>query len=445
MTFSVRLRVAALLAALLVPNIAFLGIHLAARLLPVELIRDRVARALERGDILTDTQQFVVFDSTRGVEPWGDANTLRMAIYRGTSAWRDAFAPRLLTPADGVERHPTQELRGAIFGGMAFDPASGYYHRYWHGNVPVASVLLFLLDVREARLILMQASYFLFMLLAFAGARAGGRAALLCLSLAVMGIWFSSLPYHGQTFAYAPAFIWSQTVALAGLWRAGQPRSPFSLVILGLILGAVAAFLEPMSGAFVLAACLFFMTVYFSQPGETRGRKHLGIAAVGGAALLAGMASSLALKQIAAALVFGAGPVLGIFFSKLAWRIGLSGEAVSFSQVVETLDKHLIYLTFGSRWLAEVLVVLTATAAAAAAALAVLDIRRNGARSRRWDYIALAGSIALVMCWYAALPSHTVIHAWITVRLLYVPFALCWVGLAIAAEAAASIKHRKRE
>src|ERR1700733_2627263 len=76
---------AAVVCALLLPNIGFLGVHYIARCLPVQPIRERIALAITRGDILTDTKDFVFLDSARGMEPWGDANTLRMAIYRGTS------------------------------------------------------------------------------------------------------------------------------------------------------------------------------------------------------------------------------------------------------------------------------------------------------------------------------------------------------------------------
>jgi hypothetical protein len=425
----------AVMAALLVPNVSFFGVHLAARLLPVVPIRDRIAAALNSRDILTNTQEFIFLDSARGVEPWGDANTLRMAIHRGPSAWRDALAPRLMPPADGVVRHPARELHGAVFGNIPFDSSSGYYHRYWHGNVPVAAFLLSVFDVRQARLILMQTSYFLFMLLAFFGVRSGGRASLVCFSVASAGIWFSSLPYHGQTFAYAPAFIWSQVTALGALWWTGRPRSASSLVLLGLFLGAVAAFVEPMSGAFMLGACLLALAVYFSHPDSTRGLAELALAGSGAAAFLTGMGFSIIFKQAVAAIVFGWGPVIGVFISQLNWRMGLGGEKTDWVKLVRTVGEHLVYLTFGSPRLGIMLAGSAILMAVAATAFAVLDIRRNGVHSRRWDYIALLAAIAFVALWFAVLPSHNFIHAWITVRLLYLPFALCWVALVIAATA----------
>ena len=428
--------------AIVIPNLTFLGVHYAARSLPVQPITDRVALALNRGDILTDTKTFVYLDSTRGDEPWGDANTLRMAIYRGPSKWKDALAPRLLKPADGIERHPAAELSGAVFRTIAFDPQSGYYHRYWHGNVAIASFLLTVFDVRQARLVLMNSSYFLFMmipLLAYAHAR---RLGIILGVICGFGIWFASLPYHGQTFAYAPAFIWSQFVVLPVLWfqRAAGPDR--SVIPLGLILGAIAAFVEPMSGAFVLTGCLLFLSLYFSVPDSDRGRVAFEKSARGLAAFLAGLFCSLLFKQITVAPFFGWGQTFGAFIAELIWRIGLTGEKVTYFRLVETVGANLIYLTFGSFLLMKVLVFTSGGAFLIGSTLTAIDIARNKQNEYLFDYIAVLVSITLVAGWYFILPSHNVIHAWITVRLLYLPCALSWVLLWLSAQA---LLTRRRE
>jgi hypothetical protein len=49
----------------------------------------------------------------------------------------------------------------------------------------------------------------------------------------------------------------------------------------------------------------------------------------------------------------------------------------------------------------------------------------------------------MFLVWYTVLPSHNVIHAWITVRLLYIPFALSWVLLWLSVQA--TFTPRRRE
>src|SRR5258708_16753972 len=414
------------LMALVIPNLVFLGVHYAARSLPVEPIRGHISMAIGRGDILTDPKTFDVLylDSARGVEPWGDANCLRAAIYRGPSKWKDALAPRFLEPADGLERHPAEDLRGAVLGTLVFDPQSGYYHRYWHGNVAITSFLLSVFDVRQARLALINASYFLFMLipvLAYTHSKALG---IVLGVICGFGIWFSGLPYHGQTFAYAPAFIWSQIVVLPVLWFRRTLLPDETFVLLGLVSGAIAAFVEPMSGAFVMGGCLFFLTLYFSQTETGRRREAFRTAATALAAFMAGVICSLLFKQTIAALFFGWDQTFGVLLTKLWWRMGLTGERVTALQVVGALKVNVGYLTFGSPWLSKLLVYGSVTAFLAGSIFVAIDIRRNRWSDRFFDYIAVLGSMVMIPLWSLVLPSHTVIHAWITVRLLYIPLAL---------------------
>lgn len=433
------------LLALVIPNLAFLGVHYAARSLPVEPIQDRIAIAIGRGDILTDPKTFdaLYLDSARGVEPWGDANCLRAAIYRGPSKWKDALAPRFLEPADGVERHPAEELGGAVLGTLVFDPQSGYYHRYWHGNVAITAFLLSVFDVRQARLTLMTASNFLFMLIPLL---AYARSKSLGIVLGVIcgfGIWFSGSPYHGQTFAYAPAFIWSQFVVLPVLWfrRAVLPDESF--VLLGLVSGAIAAFVEPMSGAFVLGGCLFFLTLYFSQTETGRRREAFGTAATALAAFLGGVLCSFLFKQTIAALFFGWDQTFGVLLTKLWSRMGLTGERVTALQVVGALSNNSSFLTFGSPWLRKLLVRGSVAAFLAGSIFMAIDMRRNKWSDRFFDYIAVLGCMVMILVWYTVLPSHTVIHAWITVRLLYMPFALSWVLLWLSVQATFTPRRKR--
>lgn len=418
---------AAIVLALLLPNVGFLGVHYIARCLPVQPIRERIALAITRGDILTDTKDFVFLDSARGMEPWGDANTLRMAIYRGSSPWKDALAPRLLRAADGKERHPVAELNGAVFGTLAFNPESGYYHRYWHGNVAIAGVLLTLFDVRQARLVLMTSSYFLFMLLPLVAFARSRRLGIILGVICGFGVWFSSLPYHGQTFGYAPAFIWSQAVVLPAVWFRSRPGPEKSAIPLSLVLGAIAAFLEPMSGAFVMTGCMIFLSLYFGAPDSLHRPAAFRSAAIGLGAFLAGFLFSIAFKQTIAAVFFGWSSTFGAFFGELGWRMGLTGEKVSFVKLIQTMGSNTVLLTFGSVWLAEVLIFGSGAAFLGGALLAVRDMLRNGKTHRRFDYSAVSLCLVLMALWYVVLPSHNTIHAWITVRTLYLAFSLCWV------------------
>lgn len=424
------------LLAFVIPNLAFVGVHYLARVLvPAHVIRERCLSAYSHGDLPLDPMHFDFLDSARGIEPYGDANTLRMAMYRGPSAWKDALAPRLLDPADGLERHPVILLHETVSGTLAFDPESGYYHRYWHGNVAVASFLLWAFDLRQTRLVLMNSSYFLFMLIPLVAYASVARLGVVLGVICGFGIWFSSLPYHGQTLAYSPAFIWSQMAVLPVLWFRKTASTNRDLIPLALVVGGVAAFLEPMSGGFVLGGSLFFLTLYFSQRDTGRRKGALQVAAIGLTAFLAGMFCSLLAKQMIAAIFFGWNQTFGLLFSKLWWRMGLTGQKFTLIQMVGALNNSLIYLTFGSMLLRRLLLYGSMAAFLTASIFIAIDVRRNRWKERFIDYIAVLGGMTLVPVWYIVLLNHTVIHAWITVRLLYIPFALCWVLLWLSARA----------
>jgi len=423
-----------ILVALFVPNLAFLAIHYAARSLPVQPIRNRIAIAFQGGDLQADPRTLVALDRLRGVEPFGDANALRMAIHRGPSPWRDALAPRMLKPADGVARHPAAELHGDVFGDILFDPHSGYSHRYWHGAVAVTSFLISALPVPQARMVLETAGYFLFLLMPLVACRVSPRLVVVLGVISGFGVWFSGPPFYGQSYAYAPAFLWSQAAAPLVVAFGRTARSPAGVVPLGLVLGAVAAFLEPMSGAFVLAGSLAFLAHYFSLRESLPGPAAFRLAALLLAALLAGVFASVLFKQSVAALVFGFQDTFGTFGMELRWRMGLTGQEVTLPHVARTVWASSIYLTFGSVPLARFLSLATAAALATGSLMALLDLARHP-RERLFDYLTLLAPVVLLPAWYVLLPSHTAIHAWITVRLLYLPLALSWVLLALSARA----------
>ena len=267
-------------AASVLPSCAFFLISYVARSLPLEPIKARIALALHRGDIQTETKDFVFLDSARGVEPFGDSCILRMTLHRTSSKWEDAFAPRLLPSVDNVRRHPAQELQGAVFGTIQFDPNVRYHQRYWFGNVATTSFLLSVFDVRQARLFLMNASYLLFMLFPVAAARISSRAMFDMAIVSAFGILFSSLPYHGQAFAYAPAFIWSQVTAITLLLLYRHIKKSIVLTSSTMILGAFAAYVEPFSGAFAIGASLVFLSVYVIERERTSAKACLRSAAV---------------------------------------------------------------------------------------------------------------------------------------------------------------------
>jgi len=73
----------------------------------------------------------------------------------------------------------------------------------------------------------------------------------------------------------------------------------------------------------------------------------------------------------------------------------------------------------------------------------VIDIRRNKWSDRFFDYIAVLVCMVMFLVWYIVLPSHTVIHAWITVRLLYIPFALSWVLLWLSVQATFTARRKE--
>jgi hypothetical protein len=348
----------------------------------------------------------------------------------------DAIAPRLLTPADGVDRHPAEFLAGAVFGNIAFNPNSGYYHRYWFGIIPTTSFLLYIFDVRQARLLLMNTSYFLFMLIPALAALISRRMLTVMSFVSAFGILFSSLPYHGEAIGYAPAFIWSQTALVITLllWR--HVADNRLLIVLNLVLGAVAAYVEPMSGAFVMAAALLFLANFFLLPAALPRARAFQRATCAVALFFAGFLLSVLFKQTLVFAIFGWQDTFGAFFHQLEWRMGMTGEKITILREFRELMGNTVYLTFGSELLAKLLRWGSLGALLCGTALAAVDllIQRNRAgawRERLIEYAAIVTVVVMIATWFIVLPSHNYIHAWITVRLLYIPFGMsallfCW-------------------
>ncbi|HEY6992989.1 MAG TPA: hypothetical protein VH397_04700 [Xanthobacteraceae bacterium] len=396
-----------------------------------------------------------------------DCLTLAMLIAPRETRLKAAISPRVpvgqFPAADSREfpPHPfcdglaamLRALQGPGEGASAL-PELIYYHRYIHGTVTTAALLLSVMSFRHATTLLLGACYALLAALIVAAAlrlrsklpsERRRAAAFLCVGVALA--LFYALQLFGRSFCFAPVDMAVIGFILLGLFQPLGRISELRLVVAAAVFGTAIAILDRLVGGLPMALAALLVLVVL---GEAQDRaaliRRLALAL---AAFLAAAVSCLVFKQLIVLAVWGPDALVD-FASRLGQRTGGGVTEEVSASVKHRLDEvglslawldanfasrivfagiMLLYSAFilgwGSHLLGAAIVILPVPLLLVSTCLAC---RRRPVRSWPLELLLIAGAATIPFAWYLAFLNHTILHSSFMVRPLALSAGL--VGVA---------------
>lgn len=391
-------------------------------------------------------------DTTRGAENFVDCLVLQAAVYE--DGWRNAISSSYVpkndwasakTPSSADDtsvklqrRAPESMTICQVLQDLCSDAptATGEYrpyYRYWLGTRVTSEVALSLFEIPTVRWIYKALHYLAFLLPLVLAARSSTRLLIALAPVSIYGMLFSAIPLFGQQLSYAPPFIFAIVGPTLVASISARSGSRSSLLYLAAASGCIAAYLD-LFNALLLHASLLFWLVYEFEAHRRHSTRSSALlrAALALAIWVLAVTSTVAIKQVIAAAVFGSQEVFGVFFGQLLFRLGASpnqaqfGVALSGWVTFEKLFENLPIITLGSRSLSHLLVALAAITWLVATGFAVGSLFYRTRSAWAWDWVAALAASGILAAWYLALPNHTQIHAYVMGRPLFFPLALGW-------------------
>jgi hypothetical protein len=408
-------------------NSLFFLLSFSVNMTPAPVISDRIRRAFERGDLVES--DYLPYDVHRGFHQYNDCNILQMITNSDTSLAGRSLGPWLHL-ADLSAEEACTTLRELVVDGR--DPAtliSSRYTRYWHGYIPIISVLLTFFEISASRTILRIMVYSGVLLLLLSGAREG-RLLLLTVPVAASGLFFWGLPYFGQGMSHTLGDV-VVMLGLAGLvfWHYKFINSSV-LIPYSATFGAVVVYFEMLTGPLPIAAGLLFPTVYLisrlTNP-TTQADHHFRLASQALVAFTLGALLTVGARVlVAVALVQPSG--LDTFAGNLelyTQTLDANSFVPGFLRPFGRLLRRGAVLTYGSSWGLIALYVTAGVGWAAGTLLALSSPKRQNLA----DLLALVIGATAIPAWTILLQTHTFIHADFMARMLIVPVSLGWAAL----------------
>lgn len=403
-----------------------------------EPLRVKVRAAFADGDLTTE--DYLPFDRRRGWHQYNDCNILQMMTNRDESRLGRAFSPRVY-----VEDASYLDVCRSLYE-ISHDtrPLSAYletrYPRYWHGYVPLSTLLLRYLDLGGLRILLKSLLIAALGALALTAWISPRPLPTFVIPVSLTGMLFWAVPYFGQGLSHGLGDV-TVILGLAVLLLVYPAiRGKGLLPMYCSCYGAIVVYFEMLTGPLPIAAGLLFPALYLLERGSSVADRWR-VAIVGLVAFAIGAIFSVVFKQIMT--VWLADPqALESFGSNLRWYTTPIGPTegiplvTPFSKLVRRAD----HLTYGVEPLAMLLLVATALAWAVAG-LVALRARRTNLPS---DFAAFAVGGSSVVVWVLLWQTHTTIHAAFMVRILLVPIALGWAALLWVLRSRVPLSHRTR-
>src|SRR5262245_45013163 len=178
-----------------------------------------------------------------------------------------------------------------------------YYHRYIHGTVTTAALLLSVMSFEQATMLLLATCYALLAWLVVAAALrlrsklpAERRRAAAFLSIGLALALFYAVPLYGRSFSFAPVDIVTIGFILYGLFRPLGRISELRLVVATALFGSAIAIFDRLVGGIPMALAVVVVLVVL---GETQDRavliRRLALAL---SAFVVAAAACLIIKQL---------------------------------------------------------------------------------------------------------------------------------------------------
>jgi hypothetical protein len=447
---------------------ALFGINFGLTQISPEHYRRVVLQALESGTLATVTH--LPFAPSKDIYPYGgnDCLILGALVMPRDARLKASVSPRMPLSGDSadIKNAPGYPAAGlcltlaatmrAIAHNLPPDqfPQPTYYHRYIHGDMTVAALLLAVMSFATATTALLFACYAMLAaisLLAFlcrpAGVPSEPRRAGAFLIIASALVCFYGLPIFDRSFSFAPTDLVIFAFILYGLLQPLGAIPLHRLVLAAAIFGSSIAILEFLTGGVPLGLATLIALIGLGRPpdwGTLRNR-----VAVGTAAFAAAVIACFGYKLLAVAAVFGTNE-LSVFFGTLGQRMGGSVEANLSESAKATLAAYhinpqwldaniltrvafaglmLIYSSFFLGWGSHLLgaaIVLLPTPLLIA--LACFSYRDRCASPLARERLAFAAAGAVPVVWYVVFANHTILHSSYMVRPLALNVALCVVA-----------------
>ena len=329
-----------------------------------------------------------------------------------------------------------------------------YIHRYIHGGVTVAALLLAFMPLGTASTVLLSACYAMLgavALLALPRLRAGSHAerkrALAFLVIAATLACCYALPLFGRSFLFAPTDVVVFAFILYGMLRplCRIPRHRF--IIAAAAFGTLIAILESLTGGVPMGLATLLTLVALGEAPDAR--TLVDRMAVGTAAFTAAVVACFGYKILAVGVVFDTNG-FAEFAQTLGHRVSGSVHSLLSDNAKETLralhidplwiDANaltrvlfaavmLTYSSFHLGWGSHVLgaaLVLVPTPLLLAFGLA--SLRDSGRTVESRERLALAAAGMVPVLWYLVFANHTILHSFYMVRPLALNVALCIVS-----------------
>ena len=412
----------------LVLNATFPILLLLSSLIPSGVIIGRIQEAFSTGQLVQN--DYLPYDVHRGFHQYNDCNILQMMTNEDSSLVAHALGP-WLHMADSSATDACRTLRELVVDGR--EPGvfvSSRYTRYWHGYIPILSVLLTFLKISTIRVILRITVYAALLLLLLSGFREK-RFLFLTGPVFFSGAFFWGLPYFGQGMSHALG----DSVVMFGLaclifWHRKFTHASMLIPFCALY-GTLVVYFEMLTGPLPIAAGLLFPCVYLisrlTNPPDTGMDRHLRLAISASIAFAMGAIITVGVRVfVAATLVQPSGldtfvGNLGLYTLPIDSTIYVPG----FLRPLGRLFRRGEVLTYGSNWGLAILYVSVALSWFVSMWLAYR-------LSTRWswaDLLAFAIGAASIPAWTFILQTHTFMHAGFMTRILIVPISLGWAAM----------------
>jgi hypothetical protein len=386
-----------------------------------------------------------------------DCLTLAMLIAPRESRLRAAASPRVpvgefRSVTEGRQwfpPHPFCEgLAAMLRAEGALGPTSGplpdliYYHRYIHGTVTTAALMLSVMSFEHSTLLLLGACYVLLAWLIAAAAwrlrapsPAERRRAAAFLAIGLSLALFYALPLYARSFCFAPIDIAVIAFILYGLYRPLGQASELQLVVAAALFGTAITILDRLVGGLPIAMMALIVLVVLGATGDRASLVRRLVLAL--AAFVVAALACLIVKQLIVVAIWGPETLLD-FASRLGQRTGGGVSAELSESVRQRLDEvglslgwldanfaarivfagiMLVYSAFilgwGSHVLGAALVILPALLLLRLTYRATRHMREKG-----WpvELLALAAAGLIPFVWYLAFLNHTILHSAFMVR-----------------------------
>ena len=412
----------------LILNIVFPMIIVLSSLIPSKVIVNRIQRAFTTGEL--SESDYLKYDTRRGFHQYNDCNILQMMTNQDSSQLSHALGPWLHMADESAEGACSTLHELVIDGRNSENYISSRYTRYWHGYIPILSILLTFLELSTVRILLRFAVYLAVLILLLSSIR-NKHFFYLVGPIFIFGVFFWGLPYFGQGMSHALGDIVVMLgIACLVFWHRELAYAN-RLIPYSAFFGAMVVFFEMLTGPLPIAAGFLFPTVYllsklskFSDRGSTH---HLRLATLALIAFAMGAAITIGARiLVAAILVQPSG--LDTFMGNLSLYtqpVDSTSYVPGFLRPIGRLFRRGAVLTYGSNWGLAALYTSVVLSWFASIWLAYQRATQMG-----WaDLSAFAIGATSIPVWTFILQSHTFVHADFMTRILIVPISLGWASM----------------